>query len=151
MDQMDSSGESSLTTTLSQLYAAFADADPLAAPPSPAGMGARALAAGFEAAGDEGRAQVLLRVLDDAIAAVEVAAMLAEAYARGSGVPASAADAGGDALAATYTAFVVTQPAYQALYHYRNALAARLVLEARAIPPAVAAAPATEEPLPPAH
>jgi hypothetical protein len=151
MDQMDSGAEAALTTSLNELYATLADADPLAAPPPFVVTGARALAETFEAAGDEGRARVLLRALDEAIAAVEIASMMAEVYTRPGDAPISAADVRDDALATAYAAFAASQSAYQSLYHYRNALAARLQLDAHLLPPAVAASPAAEEPQLPAH
>ncbi len=143
----ESTAEVALTTTLAQLYAALADADPLAPAPLPVAAGAHDLAAAFAAAGEQERPRVLLRALDEAIAALEVAAALAEAQARPAAPPAASAEAADDPLAAAYAAFAASQPAYQALYHYRNALAARVRLEARQPPPAVAAPEApTEEP-----
>jgi hypothetical protein len=148
---MDSTAESALTTTLGQLYAALADADPLAAPPWPVTSGVRAVVDAFQTAESEQQARMLLRALDEAIAALEVAAALAEAHARRSAAPEVAAGGEDGPLAATYAAFAASQSTYQALYHYRNALAAHLRLERRPLPEAVAAPQPTEEPPPPEH
>lgn len=129
------------TDSLTQLRQALADADPLAAPPNPPFTAtADAVAAAFASAGARDRARFLLRALDDAIAAVEVAARLSdELHGAGNGSQSEepATDSGDDPLQSAYRAFAESQPAYQALYHYRNALAAALRVHTRPMPDAV--------------
>jgi hypothetical protein len=82
------------------------------------------VAAAFADAQGAQKGAYLLRALDDAIAALEVAARLADEYhgtARGATPPDTA-----DPLYSLYAEFAESQPALQALYHYRNALVARL-------------------------
>ena len=114
--------------SLAQLYQALADADPLTAtPPAGATLAAEQVAGAFLSAPMMRRATYLLRSLDDAIAALEIAGRLADAYHSappGTQVASAPPDADADPLAATYAAFVAAQPAaFQTLYHYRNALA----------------------------
>lgn len=91
-----------------------------------------AVEAAFAAADAAGRGRSVLRALDEAIAALEVAQRLADAYhgvSAGGAQPTPPALRGAaddDALGETYRAFAASQPAYQDLYHYRNALAAWL-------------------------
>lgn len=119
----------SMAETLSQLRQALADADPLATPAHDLFVEqAHALTETFENASPPERQGLLLRALDEAIAALELGARLADMLqgephgARGDEVGAATEDP----LRATYRAFVESQPNYQELYHYRNALAERL-------------------------
>ncbi len=127
--------------SLLQLRQALAEADPFAEGAVPAEFTALAgrVAGDFGAAPAEARLRYLLRALDDAVAAIEVAARLAdELYAvDGQGAP-IASDAEIDGLRYAYNRFAESQPAYQALYHLRNAVAERLRLDQRPIPPTVA-------------
>ena len=82
------------------------------------------------------RPRYLLRALDEAIGAIEAAALLAQALL---GPSAASTDEeneedGRAALRTAYLRFHESQPAYQALYHMRNALALRERVEARALP-----------------
>src|SRR5262245_25111223 len=66
---------------LAALYTALADADPVAAKPVASAAGAaEQVARSFAAAPTAEKARYLLRALDDAIAALEVAARLADAH-----------------------------------------------------------------------
>jgi hypothetical protein len=113
---------------LIQLRRALAESDPFAAHDEPAAF-ATALARVRDAAAGasaEEQSRYLLRALDDAIAALEVASRLADelhgappAVAPGDG----AAPTPAEALRMAYTRFTESQPNYQALYHYRNAVA----------------------------
>src|SRR5215831_18906007 len=131
----------SLTTfsdSLVQLRQALADADPLAALPQAVlfSTTAETVAAAFAAAPNEVRQRFLLRALDDAIAAIEVAARLAdELHGPAERGPALEGEAG--ALQEAYHAFAESQTTYQPLYLYRNLLARPVGLEARPIPEAV--------------
>ncbi len=120
MQQVSDFGEQ-----LAALYTALADADPFATKPAAsAASAAGEVAAAFADAQGEQKGAYLLRALDDAIAALEVAARLADEYhgtARGATPPDTA-----DPLYSLYAEFAESQPALQALYHYRNALVARL-------------------------
>ena len=140
---VETPSEVALAAALSQLYGALADADPLAAAPLPVADGAHDITEAFAAAEGQLRARLLLRALDEAIAGLEVAATLADAYAAPTPArpPNDHAEdwSASEPLAATYAAFIASQPAYQGLYHYRNALAAALRMEVRPLPPAVAA------------
>jgi hypothetical protein len=134
----------SLTTfsdSLAQLRQALADADLLAASPQTAlfSTTAETVAAAFAAAPDEARLRFLLRALDDAIAASEVAARLADEL-HGPAERGPALDGEAGALQEAYRAFAESQTTYQALYLYRNVLARQVGLEARPIPEAVTAA-----------
>jgi hypothetical protein len=139
----------SLTTfsdSLAQLRQALADADPLAASPQAVlfSTTAETVAAAFAAAPDEARQRFLLRALDDAIAAIEVAARLAdELHGPAERGPALEGEIG--ALQEAYHAFTESQTTYQALYLYRNVLARQLRLEARVIPKAASAREADGE------
>ena len=126
--------------SLTQLRQALIDADPLAAPPEADSVAAAAdaLAAAFTGASAQGRDRFLLRALDDAIAGIEVAAQLADAL-HGPALLPDATPTLAEPLRDAYRAFADSQPTYQALYHYRNALAAHLRLDARSIPDAVTA------------
>ncbi|GEM_PF-596852 len=86
----------------------------------------------------------VLQSLDDAISAIENAATLAEAAEQAQQAeavaeqPATPAEpSAADPLQQAYRAFVESQPDYQALYHYRNALAERLRAATRTVPDAV--------------
>lgn len=133
------------TDSLSQLRQTLADADPLAAPSTALfAASAEAIAGVFVHASDRDRARFLLRALDDAIAALEVAARLADdVHGPGNGPQANEppTDTGDDPLLGAYRAFVESQPACAPLYLYRNVLAASLRAGARTVPDAVLAAP----------
>jgi hypothetical protein len=130
------------TESLLQLRQALAGADPLAESAGPSDFAAAAdrVAGAFAAAPAPARLRYLLRALDDAVAAVEVAARLADdLYTVNAGGDPVSTDAEIDGLRYAYSRFAESQPAYQALYHLRNAVAERLRLEQRPVPPAVAA------------
>jgi len=125
---------------------------------------ADALATIFRAAPPDTRATYLLRALDDAIVALDLSAQLADEWMLTPGAPlapqprdatgapdqpaasaqattrgepahpAAPAAAPQDPLYDAYRAFAASQPALQALYHYRNALATRLRLAPREVP-----------------
>jgi hypothetical protein len=126
---------------LTQLRQALIDADPLAARPEVDSVAAAAdaLAAAFTGASTQDRDRFLLRALDDAIAGIEVAAHLADALHGPALLPDTAAASLAEPLRDAYRAFADSQPTYQVLYHYRNALAAQLQLDAHPIPDAVTA------------
>lgn len=111
------------------LYELLANADPLAAArEAGAASGAGGLLTAFGQAQREQRGRWLLRALDEAIAALEVAAQLADDYA---GVPTYgplSAPPPNDTtpLGEAYSAFVAAQPEFQSLYLYRNVLARQL-------------------------
>lgn len=130
--------------SLAQLRQSLTDADPLAAPSDVSfAATAGAVASAFVHASAHDRARFLLRTLDDAIAAVEVAGRLADdLHGAGSGAEAAPppTNTGDDPLLGAYRAFAESQPAYAALYQYRNALAASLRMDARAVPDDILAA-----------
>lgn len=137
---------------LLQLRQSLASADPLATTArDPFLAQAQALADTFDTASDTERHALLLRALDEAIAAIELAARLADAanstHSDPHATPATqqtlavtetgnqseqTSDATQDPLFAAYRAFKESQPMYQELYHYRNALAERLRVAADA-------------------
>ncbi len=131
-----------LSDILLQLRQSMAGADSIAtcAPELPT-----ALAETLKSIPETQRNFVLLHALDEAIAAIELAARLADAltvqHDGTDRIPTAqqalqAAESGNlgnqtnskieDPLFATYRAFAESQPLYQDLYHYRNALAERL-------------------------
>ena len=120
MEQVSDFGEQ-----LAALYTALADADPVAAKPvASAATAAEKVAAAFTDAQGTEKGRYLLRALDDAIAALEVAARLADEYhgtASGTTPPDTA-----DPLYSLYADFTAMQPNLLTLCHYRNALVARL-------------------------
>ncbi len=141
-------GNVSLTTftdSLAQLRQALADADPLAASPQAVLFSATAekVASAFASAPEASRQRFLLRALDDAIAAIEVAARLADEL-HGLAEPGPALEGEPDALQRAYRAFTESQTTYQALYQYRNVLAAALRLESRQVPDAVSGMPSED-------
>src|SRR5579885_929503 len=76
MEQVSDFGEQ-----LAALYTALADADPVAArPTATAATAAEKVATAFTDAQGAEKGRYLLRALDDAIAALEVAARLADEY-----------------------------------------------------------------------
>lgn len=104
-----------------------------------------ALAKTLDSIPETQRNALLLHTLDEAIAAIELAAYLADALAAqhntADSIPTAkqaldameqggknnrASDVVEDPLFAAYLAFTESQPTYQDLYHYRNALAERL-------------------------
>ncbi len=135
-----------LHETLVQLRQSLAGADPLATPTHAAFTAqVQSLAGAFEDAPHAKRQVLVLRALDEAIAAIELAARLADALHSahdatcGTPTPQQSLDAvqtgdqdqqtpnaPQDALFTAYRAFTESQPTYQELYHYRNALAERL-------------------------
>jgi hypothetical protein len=136
--------------SLAHLRQALADADPLTlAVDGAVTDNAERAAALFTGASEDERARLLLRALDDAIAAVEIASHLAdELHARRHdfGVESGGSERATDDRASLYTAYLAfaeSQPQYQALYHYRNVLAAQLNELAHAAPARVGA-PALE-------
>jgi hypothetical protein len=127
---------------MARLRQAIADADSLAASAEtlPA---ATAVGESFASAREAERARFLLRALDDAITAQEVAARLADEL-HGVGIleqPREPVGGETDPLLAAYQAYAESQPVYAALYLYRNALALRLRVAARPTPGAVAPSP----------
>jgi hypothetical protein len=141
---MQQVSHATFTDSLIQLRQALAGADPLAAHAAgdPVGNVAEVVAATFAGAADDARLRFLLGALDDAIAAVEVVARLADALhaVPASGPGESAADV--SPLEGAYRTFAEAQTTFQALYHYRNAIAAQLRLTARNLPAAPQPAPA---------
>ncbi len=128
---MSTASLTSFSDGLAQLRRALADADPFAAHDEPAAFAEalRHVTDTVAEASPTEQSRYLLRALDDAIAALEVAARLADglhgalpAAAPGDGAAPSAAEA----LFMAYTRFTESQPNYQALYHYRNAVADQL-------------------------
>ena len=121
---MTSSSLTTFTDGLVQLRRALADADPFVATAEPAAFSdaLRSVAGAVASAPEPERARYLLRALDEAIAAIEVAAQLADELHEE--IEASETrEAEPDALHMAYTRFAESQPCYQALYHYRNAVA----------------------------
>src|SRR5215470_11774625 len=98
---------------LAALYTALSEADPFAAGPSTAAAGAaEQVASAFAGAQGAQKASYLLRALDDAIVALEVAARLADEYhgtASGTTPPDTS-----DPLYGLYDAFAKSQPGLQA-------------------------------------
>lgn len=142
MEQVSDFGEQ-----LASLYTALADADPLAAKPAAtATSAANQVATAFASAQGAEKGQYLLRALDDAIAALEVAARLADEYhGAGGATPPDTADP----LYSLYADFTASQPGLLTLYHYRNALVARLSGAApRVVPAPEAVAPEAQPPIP---
>lgn len=136
--------------SLAHLRQALMDADPLTVAVDAGVMeNAEHAAALFAGASEDQRARLLLRALDDAIAAVEIASHLAdELHARRHdfGAESKASEQPTDARDSLYTAYLTfaeSQTQYQALYHYRNALAAQLNEQAHGAPARVGA-PAPE-------
>jgi hypothetical protein len=132
--------------SLAHLRQALADADPLTAALDSAVMeNAERASALFTGASEDERTRLLLRALDDAIAAVEIASHLAdELHARRHdfGVESGESERATDDRASLYTAYLAfaeSQPRYQALYHYRNVLAAQLNEQTHATPARVGA------------
>ncbi|MGH2486394.1 MAG: hypothetical protein ACRDHE_10305 [Ktedonobacterales bacterium] len=138
--------------SLAHLRQALADADPLTARVDGAVTdNAERAAALFTGASDYERTRLLLRALDDAIATIEIASHLAdELHARlhDVGAESAASEHLTDDRASLYTAYLAfaeSQTQYQALYQYRNVLAAQLNEKAQAAPVRVGAtAPETE-------
>ncbi len=115
------------TESLAQLRRALADADPLAAADSaPFEAAAATVAAAFTAAPEGERPPLLLRALDEAIAAIEIAARLADELHGPTPRP--------EALVLAYREFTASQTAYAPLYAYRNTLAGQLRVEAQPTP-----------------
>jgi len=120
MEQLSNFGEQ-----LASLYTALADADHVATKPAAtAASTAEDVAVAFTGAHGAEKGRYLLRALDDAIAALEVAARLADEYhgtASGTTPPDTS-----DPLYSLYADFTDSQTKLLTLYHYRNALLARL-------------------------
>lgn len=146
--------------SLSHLRAALVDADPLTvAPEGVVEAHAERVEGLFSGASEADRSRLLLRALDDTIAAVEIAARLAdELHARRHDLGAETEtpeqmDDERSQLRAAYLAFMESQTQYQALYQYRNVLAAQLREQTRAVPERVAPPTpvdqASDEPTPP--
>lgn len=137
------------TEQMAQLRQALAAADPQTA--GPASLPAAQVVAGtFASAPEAERLRFLLRALDDAIATQEIAARLADEL-HGAGILEFARapqDGEADPLHAAYQAYAESQPAFAALYQYRNALALRLRVTARPIPDTIGGAqqPETSSP-----
>jgi hypothetical protein len=131
--------------SLAALRQALADSDPLAALPLAVlfSTTAETVASAFASAPEANRRRFLLRALDDAIAGIEVAARLADEL-HGTEDGRAGAEGEESALQRAYRDFAESQTTYQALYQYRNVLAAQLRLEARPIPTAVDPAQAEE-------
>ena len=126
------------TEGMAQLRRALADADPFAAAPEPAEFSTalRTIEASFMAAPEAERPSYLLRALDEAIGALEAAALLAEKLLGPAATSTGAENEEGerDALHTVYLRFRESLPAYQTLYHVRNALAERERIAAQALP-----------------
>jgi acyl-coenzyme A thioesterase PaaI-like protein len=123
------------TESLAQLRRALADADPLAAGADAPFAAAETVAATFTAAPEGERPRLLLRALDEAIAAVEIAARLADEL-HGSELRPEAFEEGQQpaALTLAYREFIAAQAAYAPLYAYRNTLAGQVRVEAQPAP-----------------
>jgi hypothetical protein len=119
---------------LAALYTALADADPVAA--RPAVTAADQVGEAFAKASGAEKGRYLLRALDEAIAALEVAARLADEY-HGTTSGATPPDTA-DPFYSLYTDFTASQPALMTLYHYRNALIAQLSGDTPHVQPAPA-------------
>ncbi|HEV8191310.1 MAG TPA: hypothetical protein VGP82_07470 [Ktedonobacterales bacterium] len=138
MEQVSDFGEQ-----LAALYTALADADAVAAKPAASGAAAAVAAAVAAARGAE-KGRYLLRALDDAIAALEVAALLADEY-QGTVSGTTPPDTS-NPLYSLYADFAASQPGLVTLYHYRNALVAHLSGEAPQAQPASAPVGADAQP-----
>ena len=128
---MQPDSPATFTESLAQLRRALAGADPLAATTASAPFAAaEAVAMAFTAAPEGERPRLLLRALDEAIAAVEIAARLADDL-HGPTLRLEAFEEGQrpEALTLAYREFAQSQTAYAPLYAYRNMLAGRLRLE----------------------
>ncbi|HST87283.1 MAG TPA: hypothetical protein VLJ14_02805, partial [Ktedonobacterales bacterium] len=124
---MQPDSPATFTESLAQLRRALADADPLAAADSaPFEAAAATVAAAFTAAPEGERPPLLLRALDEAIAAIEIAARLADELHGPTPRP--------EALVLAYREFTASQTAYAPLYAYRNTLAGQLRVEAQPTP-----------------
>lgn len=131
-----------LPEILLQLRQSMAGADPFAIS---ALESSAVLPAALDSLPEVQRQALLLHALDEAIGAIELAARLADALNRAATEasafplapqPLDATEAVSqtsnlteDPLFAAYHSFTESQPMYQDLYHYRNALAARLAGE----------------------
>lgn len=133
---MQPDSPATFTKSLAQLRRALADADPLAAADSaPFEAAAATVAAAFTAAPEGERLPLLLRALDEAIAAIEIASWLAdELHGPAPRPEAFAAGRQPEALALAYREFTASQTAYAPLYAYRNTLAGQLRVEAQPTP-----------------
>lgn len=138
--------------SLSHLREALVDADSLTlAPAGSVETRAERVEGLFSEASDEERSRLLLRALDDAIAAIEIAAQLTdELHARRHdlGAESDAPEQLDDErarLRGAYLAFMESQTQYQALYQYRNVLAAQLREQTRAVPERVAPPASADE------
>lgn len=132
---MQPDSPATFTESLAQLRRALADADPLAAADSTPFDAAETVAAAFTAAPEGERPRLLLRALDEAIAAVEIAARLADEL-HGPELRPEAFEEGRqpEALTLAYREFTSSQTAYAPLYAYRNTLAGRLGVESEPTP-----------------
>ncbi len=125
---MSTPEEATFAGGLIQLRRALAGADPFAVQDEPAAFSEalRQVTGALAEAPAVERSRYLLRALDDAIAAVEVASRLADelqASLSASAQTDAATQSPADALRIAYTRFAEAQPHFQALYHYRNAVA----------------------------
>lgn len=132
---MQSDSPATFTESLAQLRRALADADPLVAGESAPFEAAATVAAAFAAAPEGERPRLLLRALDEAIAAIEIAARLADEL-HGPALRPEAFEEGRqpEALTLAYREFTTSQTAYAPLYAYRNTLAGQLRVEAQPAP-----------------
>jgi acyl-coenzyme A thioesterase PaaI-like protein len=125
--------------SLAQLRRALADADPLTAGESAPFEAAETVAAAFTAAPEGERPRLLLHALDEAIAAVEIAARLADELHGPELRPELRPEAFEEgrqpkALTLAYREFTASQTAYAPLYAYRNTLAGQLRVAAQPTP-----------------
>lgn len=138
--------------SLTHLRQALVDADPLTlAPEGSVETYAERVEGLFSGASDDERSRLLLRALDDAIASLEIAAQLTDELHAGRhdfGAESETPEQMDDErsrLRSAYLAFMESQTQYQALYQYRNVLAAHLREQSRAVPERVAPPTPTDE------
>ena len=108
--------------SLAELRREIAGADAAAEQSSVVDASATAVRIAFASATPRNQLRYLLRALDDAISALEIAGHLGEAL---HGVPA-AADSASDPLVDAYREFAESQEQLAVLYRYRNAVSASL-------------------------
>lgn len=140
------------TESLTHLRQALVDADPLTlAPAGSVETHAERVEGLFSGASEDERSRLLLRALDDAIASLEIAAQLTDelhASRHDLGAQSDAPDQMDDErgrLRSAYLAFMESQTQYQALYQYRNVLAAQLREQSHAVPERVVPPTPTDE------
>ena len=112
----------SFSDSLAELRREIAGADAAAEHTSVIDASATAVRIAFASATPRNQLRYLLRALDDAISALEIAGHLGDAI---HGVPA-ASESASDPLVDTYREFAESHEQLAALYRYRNAVSASL-------------------------